>query len=119
MPWIANPKLPRPRRRALLGIFAILLQVALFGWHHHPLPLPSRGAPAVLVASPSAGHPTPILADDYCQICFALSHHAATPFNFLAAPVSEPVPLRLAAVEPVRAHLPSYVLFRSRAPPRA
>jgi hypothetical protein len=118
--WTGNPKLPTPRRStALLGIFAVLLQAALFGWHHHLLPLTPSGAPAVLAAHTSGGDPTPVQADDNCQICFALSHHGAAPVALLAAPVSAPVPLRLAAVETVWAPLPSYILFRSRAPPRA
>jgi hypothetical protein len=118
--WTGNLKLPTPRRStALLGVFAVLLQAALFGWHHHLLPLTPSGAPAVLAAHTSGGDPTPVQADDNCQICFALSHHGAAPVDFLAAPVSAPVPLRLAAVETVWAPLPSYILFRSRAPPRA
>ena len=111
--------IPLRRRVALLGIFATLLQAALFGWHHHPLPLSSRGTPTILAADPSSGHPTPALMDDDCQICFALSHHAATPVNFLAPPAPGPVPLRLAAAETVRLSVRSYILFRSRAPPRA
>jgi len=119
MLWTANPKSPAPRRAsALLGVFAILLQAALFAWHHHPLQLSSRGAPVILAAAPATGYPAPVLTDDDCQICFALSHHSAAPVDFVAAPVSAPVPLRLAAVETVWAPLPSYILFRSRAPPR-
>jgi len=118
--WTGNPKLPTPRRStALLGIFAILLQAALFGWHHHLLPLAASGARAVLAAHTSGGDPTPVQADDNCQICFALSHHGAAPVDFLAAPVPSPIPLRLPAIETVSAPLPSYILFRSRAPPRA
>jgi hypothetical protein len=106
-----------PRRGAAsFAIFAILLQAALFGWHHHPLPLSSRGAPTILVP---AGPSTPGLTDDDCQICFALSHHAATPVDFVAAPVSGPVPRHLPAIEAVWVPVRSYVLFRSRAPPRA
>ena len=104
-----------PRRRAaFLGIFAILLQAGLFGWHHHPLPLSVRGAPTIVAP---AGPSTPVLTDDDCQICFALSHQAASPVDFVAASVSGPVPLHLPAIETVWAPLPSYVLFRSRAPP--
>jgi hypothetical protein len=100
--WTNGPRLPAPRRGvALLGAFAILLQALLFGWHHHSPPLSSRGAPAVLAAHTSGGDPTPVQADDNCQICFALSHHGAAAVDFLAAPVSAPVPLRLAAVETV------------------
>jgi hypothetical protein len=106
-----------PRRGAsFLAIFAILLQAALFGWHHHPLPLSSRGAPTILAP---AGPSTPVLADDDCQICFALSHHSAAPVDFVAAPVSGRVPLHLPAIETVWVSVRHYVLFRSRAPPRA
>jgi hypothetical protein len=107
---------PPSRVAALLGIFAILLQAALFGWHHHPLLLSSRGAPTI--AAP-AGPSAPVLADDDCQICFALGHHAAAPVDFVAVPVSGPVPLYLPAIETVWVPVRSYVLFRSRAPPRA
>ena len=108
----------RRRGTALVGIFAILLQAALFAWHHHPLSIAPQGAPTVF-AGPIPGQSTPVLADDDCQICFALAHHSATPVDFVAAPESEPAPLHLAAVETIWAALPSYVLFRSRAPPRA
>ena len=104
------------RGATVLGIFAILLQAALFAWHHHPLPLSSRGAPTILAP---AGPSTPVLADDDCQICFALGHHSATPVSFLAAPVPGSTPAHLPAIEPVWVSLRSYVLFHSRAPPRA
>jgi hypothetical protein len=119
--WIGKPKLPTPRRGAvLLGVFAILLQAVLFAWHHHPLPLSSRDAPAVLAAGPSAGHPTPVLTDDDCQICFALAHHsAASPADFTAVSPARHLLLRLAAIEAALAPAASYLLFRSRAPPRA
>ena len=115
--WTGKSRSATPRRgAALLAIFAILLQAALFGWHYHAVPLSSRGAPTILApAGPSA----PVLIDDDCQICFALSHHAATPVDFVAAPVSGPVPLRLPAIEEVWVPVRSYVLFHSRAPPRA
>jgi hypothetical protein len=116
---IGKPKLPAARRRAaLLGIFATLLQAILFGWHNHPLPFSPPGAPAVLAAGPPAGQEIPGLVDDDCQICFSLSHHGTAPVDFVAVPVSRPVPPHLPAVETVWVTLPSYVLFRSRAPPR-
>ena len=117
--WNRKPTLPTPRRAvALLGIFAILLQAELFAWHHHPLPLSLQGTPVVLAAAPASGQPAPALADKDCQICFALSHHNATPVDFVPTPLPDPVRLQLSAVETVWAPLRSYVLFRSRAPPR-
>jgi hypothetical protein len=115
--WTSKSKSPAPRRRAaLLGIFAILLQAVLFGWHNHPLPFSPRGAPAVLWA---AGQEVPGLVDDDCQICFALSHHSAASVDFVAAPMPGLVPLHAPAIETVWAPAPPYLLFRSRAPPRA
>ena len=115
--WTNGPRLPAPCRGvALLGAFAILLQAVLFGWHNHPLPFSPMGAPAVLA---TAGHEVPGLVDDDCQICFALSHHSAAPVDFAAAPPPGPMPLRLPAIDTVWAAAPSYLLFRSRAPPRA
>ena len=114
---IDKPKLPAVRRgAALLGAFAILLQAVLFGWHNHPLPFSPMGAPAVLA---TAGHEVPGLVDDDCQICFALSHHSAAPVDFAAAPMPGLVPLHAPAIETVWAPTPPYLLFRSRAPPRA
>jgi hypothetical protein len=94
----------------LLSVFAILLQAALVGWHHHPIPLGSRGAPGVLTLGPPASHSTPALKDDDCQICFALSHHSAAPGDFYAAPMPPPAPQRLAAAQTVWA-LPSSSSF--------
>ena len=117
--WTNGPKLPAPRRGvALLGAFAILFQALLFGWHYHSLPLSTRAAPAVYVAGPPGGHPSPVLTDDDCQICFALSHYSAASGDFYLAPLPQFLPVRLAAVHTVWAPLPSYNLFRSRAPPR-
>ena len=104
---------------ALLGVFAILLQAVLVGWHHHPLPLSLHGARGVVAAvGMPAGHSTPTQADNDCQICFALSHYSAASGDFYLAPLPQFLPVRLAAVHTVWAPLPSYNLFRSRAPPR-
>ena len=105
-----------PRGAALLAIFAILLQAALFGWHHHPFPLSSRGAPTVLVPTDPS---TPVLMDDDCQICFALSHHSVAPVDFVAPPPPVRGSLPLTAVKAVLAPVAAFLLFRSRAPPRA
>ena len=32
----------------------------------------------ILAAGPYDGHPTPVLIDDDCPICFALAHHSAS-----------------------------------------
>ncbi len=110
-----------PTRRcgaALLGIFAILLQAMLFGGHHHSPLVSLPGVPANL-ATPATGHDAPALADNDCQICFALGHHSAAPVGFVAAPLPAHVTLRTSAFGAVVYPGAPYLLFRSRAPPRA
>jgi len=109
-----------PRRAtALLGILAILFQAILCAWHHHPQPLRSLGASGVRSLAMASGNQIPASADDDCPCCFALSHHNVTPVDFFAAPLADHTPLpRLSAAAATRP-LPSYLLFRSRAPPPA
>jgi hypothetical protein len=107
------------RRAALLGIFAMLLQAVLVAEHRHPLPVSSRDIPALLAAAPATGHVAPGRADNDCQICFALGHHSAAPVGFLAASPPAHAPLHRSAFVAVVAPGASYLLFRSRAPPRA
>src|SRR4029077_6440627 len=118
--WTSKPRWPAPRRgAALLAIFAILRQAGRIGWHPHSFPFGSRGAPTVLAVGSLSGHATPALTDNDCQICFALSHHSAASVHVVPAPLPGPVRLQLSAVKTVWTPLRSYVLFRSRAPPRA
>jgi hypothetical protein len=108
----------RGRSTAILGILALLFQAMLGAWHHHVLPFSSRGAPA-LFARASAGPETPSSAGRDCQICFGLSHHGTVPADrFAAAPPDQnPLPpIRAVAIATSRS---SYLLFHSRAPPRA
>ena len=115
-----KPNVPAPRRgAALLGVFAILLQAALFAWHDHPLPLSSPGAPALQAASPATGPEAPGRAHDDCQICFALGHHSAAPAHFVAATAPAHAALRPTMLGAIAAPGAPYLLFRSRAPPRA
>ena len=107
----------RRRGTALVGIFAILLQAALFAWHHHPPSVSSHGAPAVF-AGPIPGQSTPVLADDDCQICFALSHHSPAPIDFILLPPPREASSSDTRVEENLALVARYLHFRSRAPPR-
>jgi len=118
--WKSKPKLPTPRRgAALLSVFAILLQAVLFAWHNHPLPLYPRNADTVVAAVPATGPEAPGRIDTDCQICFALAHHsAASPADFTAVSPARHLLLQLAAIEAALAAAASYLLFRSRAPPR-
>ena len=118
--WTGKPGTPALRRcAALLGIFAILLQAVLFAEHHHSLRVFSRGAPALLTAAPGTGADAPGRADNDCQICFALGHHSAAPVGFVAAPPPHHRAPPASALGTVVAAGAPYLLFRSRAPPRA
>jgi hypothetical protein len=109
----------RSRRVALLGIFAILFQALLFGWHHHDLAFAARGAPPTLSSPASGNIDTPATDADECEICIALHHQAAAPLAFMVPPV----PADPASV----VYLPDLALpgrgservFQARAPPRA
>jgi hypothetical protein len=115
-----KPRGSAPRRgAALLGIFAILLQAMLFGEHRHPLPVSSQDTPALLAAAPATGHEAPARADNDCQICFALGHHSAAPVGFVAPPLAAHAALHRSSLAAVVAPGAPYLLFRSRAPPRA
>lgn len=103
------------RRVALIGVFAILFQALLFGWHHHPLALSSH-RPQALANLAKAAPLAPAAAEDGCEICAALQHWSAAPGEFFAA-------IQPAAAAPIPA-LPSLVLAaashrlaRARAPP--
>jgi hypothetical protein len=74
----------RHPRIALLGLLAVLFQAILFGWHHHPVPLASRGAQAIAVAANSAVPLSPADAEDGCDICAALHHLSASPIEFVS-----------------------------------
>jgi hypothetical protein len=114
---IVRPRGASRRATAILGIFVILLQAMLFAWHDHAHPLSSRAASAVVAAS--GGDQMPAPAEDACQICFALSHYGAVPVALVAPAPPDHLPMQAARATAVTAPLASYLLFRSRAPPRA
>jgi hypothetical protein len=105
------------RRAARLGLFAILLQAILFGWHHHDLAL-AGSLPAPVVQN-SAAQPQAIDDEDACEICSVLHHLTAAPVEFAAAPLPPPGtalshPGDAAAVARTLA-----LAFRAQAPPLA
>jgi hypothetical protein len=107
-----------PRRTtALIGSFAVLFQALVFAWHHHDLPFAVRDSHVASVAANSSG--TPASNDRDCPICFALAHHGAVPVDLFA--VARPEGQVLQQIPPVTIGAPvaPYLLFRSRAPPRA
>jgi hypothetical protein len=107
------------RRVALLGVFAVLFQAILFGWHHHPLP-PLGAHAATSVKAADGGAPlSPVSADDDCDICAALHHSSAAPGEFAAF---APPPLGAAAIflpDPAPRASVAARAFQARAPPRA
>jgi hypothetical protein len=103
------------RRVALLGVFTILFQALLFGWHHHPLSLPAHNAQPI-IALAKAAPLSPATAEDDCEICAALHHLSAAPGEFfVAVPPGAVAPL-LPLPSLVLAAA-SYRLARARAPP--
>jgi len=91
----------------------------LFAWHDHAHPHSSRSASAVVALAAATDQEMPAPAEDTCQICFALSHHGAVPVDLFAAAPPDHFPLLTARATAVTAPLASFLLFRSRAPPRA
>lgn len=100
---------------ARLGLFAVLFQAILFGWHHHDLVFAGRhGAP--VAANPTA---PPQAADDEdgCEICQVLHHLTAAPIDLAAAPSALALAAPCATGEAdIVAGAPA-LAFRARAPP--
>jgi hypothetical protein len=112
---IARPNSAR-QLAARLGLFAVLFQAVLFGWHHHELNFAGR-LPAPIVENQST---TPQLADDEdgCEICQVLHHLTAAPVDVVAA--LPPIPVT-AVPPPSEAAFIARSLelaFQARAPPR-
>jgi hypothetical protein len=104
-----------PRLAARLGLFVVLFQAILFGWHHHDLPFPGR-LPAPVLENPIT---TPQLADDQdgCEICQVLHHLTAAPVDVAGAP--PPLAVASASITVKTAFLVRTLAlaFRARAPP--
>jgi hypothetical protein len=62
---------------ARLGLFGMLFQAVLFGWHHHDLILAGR-LTAPVIANPTAP-PQAVDDEDGCEICQVLQHLTAAP----------------------------------------
>jgi hypothetical protein len=90
----------------------------LFAGHDHAHPRFSRATSAVVTLA-ATDQEMPASAEDACQICFALSHHGAVPVDLYAAAPPDHLPVLTARATAVTPPLASFLLFRSRAPPRA
>ena len=99
-----------------LGLFAILFQAILFGWHHHELSVSGR-LPFPIVENHSTGSQPADDDADGCEICQVLHHLTATPVDFTgAAPLLALTACLLVTVPAVVSHT-AVLAFRSRAPP--
>jgi hypothetical protein len=116
---LAKPRNLRQRHAAGVGIFAILLQALLFGWHHHAEHFSVTGQwPMLSVSAPSAPL-SPATTEDECELCAALHYLTAAPGEFIlaGAPSSGTLlPPQLVQARPGRQ--PRFS-FRARAPPLA
>jgi hypothetical protein len=109
----------RSKRAALLGVFAILYQAILFGWHHHELGFAVRGTPLTLSAPVSGNTSLPGADADRCEICIVVHHQAAAPLAFIASPVPAAATSALYPPDPALVSRDFARAFRARAPPRA
>ena len=105
------------RFAARLGLFTVLFQAILFGWHHHELTFGGR-APVPGFEKPAAA-PQAVDDEDGCEICQVLHHLTATPVAFVIAP--RPFIAAAAAAPRDAAFLvrTAALAFRARAPPLA
>lgn len=100
-----------------LGLFAVLFQAILFGWHHHD-PIRAGHLPAPIVANPSAA-PQAVDDEDGCEICQVLHHLTAAPADLATTlPSPSPPPIALGSDMAFVARAPA-LGFRPRAPPHA
>jgi len=72
------------RLAAKLGLFALLFQAILFGWHHHDLPFAGR-LPVPVLENPTVA-PQLVDDEDGCEICQVLHHLTAAPVDVAGAP---------------------------------
>ena len=100
-----------------LGLFAVLFQAILFGWHHHkPVRVGRLSAPIV---ANQTSPPQAVDDEDGCDICQVLHHLAAAPADWAATlPSPSPAPLAPAGAAAFIDRPPT-LGFLARAPPVA
>jgi hypothetical protein len=100
---------------ARLGLFAILFQAILFGWHHHDLTFAGSLPAPVIQNSPAP--PQALDDEDGCEICSVLHHLTAAPVDLLAAPMPAPVADIVRSGNAAVVAQALALAFRARAPP--
>ena len=103
-------------RAARLGIFAILFQAILFGWHHHELAFAGK-FPAPVVQNSIAPLQSAVDSEDGCEICQVLHHQTATAADFAFAARPQPASRALAADDVAFVVCAPSLGFHARAPP--
>jgi len=98
-----------------LGLFAVLFQAVLFGWHHHGLVLTGRSTVPV-VANPTTP-PHAVDDENGCEICQVLHHLSAAPVDFAGPPLPFGVVAAAVIPGPAFAAGASALAFHARAPP--
>src|SRR5580658_7421028 len=100
-----------------LGVFAVLFQAILFGWHHHDLDFAGR-LPVPVAENPAAA---PQIADDEdgCEICQVLHHLTAATVDIAGTPPSLAIAAVSASGDITFAVRTPALAFRARAPPLA
>ncbi len=101
-----------------LGIFAILFQALLFGWHHHDLVF-AGSLPMPVVQNSAAPIQSALDDEDGCEICSVLHHLTAAPVELAAAPMPAPSALILCFGDAAFVAQAPALAFRARAPPLA
>lgn len=106
------------RLTARLGLFALLFQAILFGWHHHDHAFAgSLTRPTVIQSGIAATHA--VDDEDHCDICQVLHHQTASASDLILALLPG------FSASPAPADAPVFVVrtlalaFRARAPPLA
>jgi hypothetical protein len=102
---------------ARLGLFAVLFQAILFGWHHHDLIVSGR-LPAPVIEKATAATQA-IDDEDGCEICQVLHHLTAAPVDVAGAPSPLALAIAIAVPETAFAAGSPALAFRARAPPFA
>jgi hypothetical protein len=115
----SRPQVAAARRRssALLGVYAILLQAAVFVWHQHALVFNSAGQPPGLSSQDRAAPLSSTTADETCELCAALHHLSGAPGEFVAVSPPSLAASRFAPIEKARSGLVRTLAFNARAPP--
>jgi hypothetical protein len=114
---MTTPRRDGQKLAARLGLFAVLFQAILFGWHHHDLIVAGRLPVPIVEKAPV----TPQVVDDEdgCEICQVLHHLTAAPVDAVSTAPPLTLAVATAAPETVFAVRGLPAGFRARAPPLA